>query len=92
MNEAAFGGPDEADLIESLRGDGVVLLSLVAELEARIIGHILFSRMTIETPDGSVAALSLAPMVVLLGSQRRQVGTQLVAAVWPGFVSSLSGL
>jgi hypothetical protein len=45
INKAAFGGPDEADLIDKLRTEGDVLISLVAELEKRIVGHILFSRM-----------------------------------------------
>jgi putative acetyltransferase len=78
VNEAAFGRSDEADLIDRLRQEGVVLLSLVAELDSQIIGHILFSRMTVETPQGPVAAVSLAPMAVLPDHQGRQVGSQLV--------------
>jgi putative acetyltransferase len=49
-NEAAFGGQEEADLGDKLRASGEVQLSLVAELDDRIVGHILFSRMWIETP------------------------------------------
>ena len=78
VNEAAFGRSDEADLIDGLRQEGVVLLSLVAELDSQIIGHILFSRMSVETAHGSVAAVSLAPMAVLPDHQGRQVGSQLV--------------
>jgi putative acetyltransferase len=78
VNEAAFGRSDEADLIEGLRQEGVVLLSLVAELDSQIIGHILFSRMSVETAHGPVAAVSLAPMAVLPDHQGRQVGSQLV--------------
>lgn len=78
VNEAAFGGRDEADLIDRLREEGVVLLSLLAELEGRIVGHILFSRMTIETAQDSVSAVSLAPMAVLPQYQRRRIGSQLV--------------
>ena len=78
VNEGAFGRSDEADLIERLQGEGAVLLSLVAESDGQIIGHILFSRMTVETEQGSVAAVSLAPMAVLPGYQGRQVGSQLV--------------
>lgn len=54
INEAAFGTSDEADLIDSLRQEGTVLVSFVGEVENRIVGHILFSRMTIETADASV--------------------------------------
>jgi putative acetyltransferase len=78
VNEAAFGRGDEADLIDGLRDEGVILLSLVAELEGRIIGHILFSRMSVETAQGPVAVVSLAPMAVLPEHQGRQVGSQLV--------------
>jgi putative acetyltransferase len=78
VNQAAFGRADEADLIDELHREGVVLLSLVAELDSEIVGHILFSRMAVETAQTSVAAVSLAPMAVLPDHQRRQVGSQLV--------------
>lgn len=78
VNEAAFRRSDEADLIDGLRKEGVVLLSLVAELDSRIIGQIQFSRMSVETARGPVAAVSLAPMAVLPEHQGRQVGSQLV--------------
>jgi putative acetyltransferase len=78
VNAAAFGRSDEADLIDTLRQEGFVLLSLVAEVDRQIIGHILFSRMTVETAQGPVAAVSLAPMAVLPDHQCRQVGSQLV--------------
>lgn len=78
VNEAAFGRSDEADLIDRLVAEGAVLLSLVAEVEGQIVGHILFSRMTVETAHGPVAAVSLAPMAVLPEHQNRQVGSELV--------------
>jgi putative acetyltransferase len=78
VNEAAFGGVEEADLIESLRIDGLVLLSAVAEVGARIVGHILFSRMSIETPTESSAAVALAPMAVVPGFQRQGIGGKLI--------------
>jgi putative acetyltransferase len=78
VNEAAFGRPDEADLIDSLRVEGAILLSLVAQLDLEIIGHILFSRMTIETTQGPVAAVSLAPMAVVPCHQGHQFGNHLV--------------
>jgi putative acetyltransferase len=78
LNEAAFGGTGEADLIESLRREGVVLLSLVAALDSRIVGHILFSRMSIDTPSGAAAAVALAPLAVLPGYQRRGIGGRLI--------------
>jgi putative acetyltransferase len=78
LNEAAFERSDEADLIDGLRAEGAVLLSLVAELDGQIIGHIVFSRMTIETAQGGVAAVALAPMAVLPDRQRKGVGGHLI--------------
>jgi putative acetyltransferase len=78
VNETAFGRSDEADLVDKLRVEGAALLSLVAEVEGQIIGHIMFSRMTVETGQTPVAAVSLGPMAVLPEHQRRQVGSQLV--------------
>jgi putative acetyltransferase len=78
VNEAAFGRSGEADLVDRLRAEGAVLLSLVAEVDGQIVGHILFSRMTVETAQGPVAAVSLAPLAVLPSHQGRQVGSQLV--------------
>jgi putative acetyltransferase len=78
VNQAAFERSDEADLIDRLRVEGAVLASFVAEVDGQIVGHILFSRMTVETAQGSLAAVSLAPMAVLPDHQRRQVGSRLV--------------
>jgi putative acetyltransferase len=78
VDEAAFGRPDEADLVDDLRTDGAVLLSLVAELERRVVGHILFSRMWIDTSNGPVSAVALAPMAVVPGHQRLGIGAQMI--------------
>lgn len=78
VNESAFGRPDEADLIDRLREEGVVLLSLVAERENEVVGHVMFSRMAIHTAGGPVAAVSLAPMAVLPRNQRQEIGSQLI--------------
>ena len=80
VNEAAFGRADEADLIESLRKEGAILLSLVAEIDGAIAGHILFTRMWIESANGPLPAVALAPMAVLPVHQRRGIGGQLIAA------------
>jgi putative acetyltransferase len=65
INEAAFGRPDEAELVERLRNENAVLASLVAVLDSELVGHILFSRMWIQTAHDLVSAVALAPMAVL---------------------------
>jgi putative acetyltransferase len=78
VNEAAFGGSEEADLVDRLRADGNVLVSLVGELESAIVGHVLFSRMWIHTASGLVSAVALAPVAVLPEHQRIGVGRRLI--------------
>src|SRR5262245_35475363 len=75
VNESAFGGPDEAAIVEALRANGGATLSLVAELDGTVVGHILFSPVSID-PAGT--ALGLAPMAVMPVHQRRGVGGRLV--------------
>jgi putative acetyltransferase len=78
VNLRAFGGPAEADLVDHLRRNGVVLLSAVAALNRHVVGHILFSRMTIDTPAGVVAAAALAPLAVAPEHQRQGIGGRLI--------------
>lgn len=78
LNRLAFDGEAEADLIQNLREDGHVRLSLVAEEEDEIVGHILFSQITILTLDDNLPALALAPMSVTPERQREGIGSQLV--------------
>ena len=62
LNQAAFGQEGEGKLIDELRAGGYTHVSLVAEDDGQIIGHILFSELPIQTPTGVVSALALAPM------------------------------
>ena len=78
INEAAFGRTDEAGLVESLRAENAILLSLVAEVESSVVGHIVFSRLWIDQALGATAAVALAPLAVLPAYQSRGVGSALV--------------
>jgi putative acetyltransferase len=78
INDAAFGRPDESDLIDRLRIEGAVVLSLVASFGGRPVGHLLFSRMWIDTASGTVPAVALAPLAVMPAHQRSGIGSALV--------------
>jgi putative acetyltransferase len=80
VNTAAFVGEAEANLVDALRDGGYVEVSFVAEVDGQIVGHILFSRISINTTVGEVEAVSLAPMAVLPSHQRQGIGSKLVQA------------
>jgi putative acetyltransferase len=80
LNNGAFGSTEESYLIDRLRTDSLVLLSLVADDGGEVIGHILFSRILIEQPGKQppIAAVALAPMCVSSVHQKRGVGGALI--------------
>ena len=77
VNTAAFATRLEADLVDTLRQTVQPIVSLVADDGGKIIGHILFSPVTLsDQPDAKI--MGLAPMAVLPTEQRQGVGTALV--------------
>jgi len=77
VNELAFGTPAEADLVDALRKDADPFLSLVAVVDGEIVGHILFTPVSVE---GACRMAGLAPMAVLPEHQNRGLGSRLVDA------------
>ena len=78
VNEAAFGQPDEADLVDRLRDQADSSISLVAVKDGDVVGHILFTPMTFAPPRPALRAMGLAPMAVSPVHQRSGVGSMLV--------------
>ena len=77
---AAFEQRAEADLVQRLRDNGDMVLSLVADDEGAIIGHVAFSRLWIEQAGARSPGISLAPVSVLPDRQRKGVARALIGA------------
>src|SRR4030043_1267540 len=80
VNEQAFGGTVEADIVEKLRHRGALTLSLIAIQDNEIIGHIAFSSVKVESERSSFEAIALAPMAILPAYQHKGIDSQLVRA------------
>jgi putative acetyltransferase len=79
LNTRAFESAAEARLVDALREGARPVISLVAQHEEGIIGHILFSPVSLGGHAGLRIA-GLAPMAVAPEHQRRGVGSALVRA------------
>jgi putative acetyltransferase len=81
VNVAAFGGrPNEAALVGAIRASPgfVADLSLVAEADGAVIGHVMLSGLELRDGDARHPALVLAPLAVAPRWQRCGVGSALV--------------
>jgi putative acetyltransferase len=79
VNVAAFGTPAEADLVDALRVQARPLVSLVADEAGAIVGHIMFSPVTLPG-HAALELMGLAPMAVTPERQRAGIGSALVGA------------
>ena len=78
VHESDIENRAEADLVDALRDKKADLISIVATMDARIVGHILFSPVTLDTDGRTVTLLGLAPMAVLAEYQGKGIGSKLV--------------
>ena len=76
INTASFETQDEANLVDALRTHASPIVSLVAEMNSELVGHILFSPVTL-SGHRDVSMMGLAPMAVLPGNQRTGIGSAL---------------
>ena len=76
---SAFETPSEANLVDALRNQARVLVSLVAEENGAVVGHIMFSPVSLSGhPDTKM--MGLAPMAVAPKQHRKGIGSALVRA------------
>lgn len=76
--QAAFGSRVESELVRALRAEGCVVLNLVAEAHGRIVGHICFSELPIDTGKRILRGAALAPVAIHPKWQRRGLGSALI--------------
>ncbi len=71
---AAFARSREPDMVGALRDADALIVSAVAIVGGRIVGHIAFSRVMV----GEQSALALAPVAVAPDRQREGFGAALI--------------
>ena len=76
VNTASFETEAEANLVDVLRKEAQPIISLVAEIDGVIVGHILFSPVSLSGfPDLKI--MGLGPLAVIPKYQRKGIGTAL---------------
>ena len=82
VERAAFDSDEEAELVRNLIDDPSAepVLSLIACIDEKTVGHILFTRVTINNAQPEVTASILAPLAVIPEAQKQGIGGKLIEA------------
>jgi HAD superfamily hydrolase (TIGR01509 family) len=80
VNEQTFPTPAESNLVDLCRQRDRVTLSMVAILGGHVVGHGLFTPVTLEPSWDGRLAVGLGPLAVLPEFQRTGIGSRLVRA------------
>lgn len=80
VQRLAFGREGEAHLVDTLRQSPSFIreLSLVADRDGRVMGHILFTPAVVKCERCTAPALALAPLAVRPEVQNQGIGSALV--------------
>lgn len=83
IHTSAFGtdeGPEIVELLHALLHDDTAspVLSLVAELDGKPVGHVLFTRASIQGEHQALSVRLLAPLAVLPACQGKGIGSALI--------------
>lgn len=79
IEQGGIGCPYEHWMVHELRKrDGILPLSLVAEIDGEIVGHIICSHAVVKIHNESLNVLNFGPLSVLPEHQRKGVGGKLI--------------
>ena len=78
INTQAFGRPNEADIVNLMRDQKFLPISLVAEQRNNVVGHIAFTSLFVQKHPHPSRAMGLAPLAVLPSYQGMGIGALLV--------------
>lgn len=79
IERGQIGCPYEHWMVNELRKrDGILPLSLVAEVNSVVVGHIICSNAEVRTSDGVISVLTFGPISVLPECQRQGIGKALI--------------
>ena len=84
VHRSAFGeghGDTVAGLVDALREADPAAVSLVAEEDGEVAGHVMVSRALLDAPRRLVAVGTLSPLAVVPPRQRRGIGAALIRRV-----------
>jgi putative acetyltransferase len=74
----AFGGEAEAHLVELLRNSKQAPIALVATTGGQVIGHLMFSPITVADAFEDFRGIALAPVAILPEFQNQGIGSKLI--------------
>lgn len=79
IENGKIGCPYEHWMVNELRRrDGILSLSLVAEVEQQVVGHIICSKAVVRKEEITLPVLNFGPLSVLPEYQRKGVGKALI--------------
>ena len=78
VNTAAFSGPVEADLVDTLRAQRQAIISLVAAVGNEVVGNVVLTPVTLMPSVPGLRMLGLGPVAVLPAFQRQGIGSALI--------------
>jgi len=78
IHKSAFPTEAEARLVDRLREERKLALSLIAEVEKGVVGHVAFSPVSVDPQSPAKRGLGLGPVAVQPEWQRKGIGEQLI--------------